>query len=116
MSGINRRQWLGSVGAGLAAGALTESVPSLRQVKSPEGAGKMKLELSAFQPKSMLHVPETKVASARFPVIDVHTHLSFRAKSVNGVGLGEKVEFLSAPESVLPIMDRKNIRIMVNLT
>src|SRR5262249_2014729 len=76
----------------------------------------MKLELSEFQPKSMLHVPETKVARARFPVIDVHTHLSFRAKSVNGVGLDEKVEFLSTPESVLPLMDRKNIRIMVNLT
>jgi len=113
---INRRKWIGSVSAGLAAGAVTKAVPSVAQVKSPEGAGKMKLELSEFQPKSMLHVPETKVPRARFPLIDIHTHLSFRAKSVNGVGLGEKVEFLAAPENVLPLMDRKNIRIMVNLT
>ena len=92
------------------------SAPAGWQVKSPEGAGKMRLDLSEFQPKSMLHVPETKVSRARFPVIDIHTHLSFRSKSVNGVGIGEKVEFLAAPDSVLPIMDRKNIRIMVNLT
>ena len=116
MSGINRRQWLGSAGAAIAAGAFAEAAPINAQVKSPEGAGKMKLDLSEFQPKSMLHVPETKVSRARFPVIDVHTHLSFRAKSLNGVGLGEKVEFLAAPDTVLPIMDRKNIRMMVNLT
>jgi predicted TIM-barrel fold metal-dependent hydrolase len=49
-------------------------------------------------------------------VIDIHTHLSFRAKSLNGVGLGEKLEYLATPETVLPVMDRKNIKIMVNLT
>jgi predicted TIM-barrel fold metal-dependent hydrolase len=113
---VNRRQWLGSLGAALAVGASSEAAPGLAQVKSPAGAGKMKLDLSEFQPKSMLHVPETKVPRARFPVIDIHTHLSFRAKSVNGVAVGEKVEFLAAPDSVLPLMDRKNIRIMVNLT
>jgi len=86
------------------------------QVKSPADARKMKLELSEFQPKSMLHVPERKVSRSRYPVIDIHTHLSFRAKSVQGVGIGEQMEFLSTPESLLPVMDRKNIRIMVNLT
>jgi predicted TIM-barrel fold metal-dependent hydrolase len=114
--GINRRQWLGNMGATIATGALTDSSPGYAQVRSPQGAGKMKLELAEFQPKSMLHVPETKVARARYPVIDVHTHLSFRAKSRNGVGLGEKLEFLAAPETVLPVMERKNIRMMVNLT
>src|SRR5215467_12108975 len=116
MKELNRRQWVASVGVGLAANALPASVARVAQVKSPEGAGKMKLDLAEFQPKSMLHVPETKVPRARFPVIDIHTHLSFRAKSVNGVGLGEKIEFLAAPGTVLPIMDRKNIQIMVNLT
>jgi len=86
------------------------------QLKSPDGSGKMKLDLADFQPKSMLHVPETKVPRSRYPVIDIHTHLSIRAKSVNGVGIGEKMEFLATPESLLPVMDRKNIRIMVNLT
>jgi len=116
VSGINRRQWIGTAGAAIAAGAWTDPAATGAQVKSPEGAGKMKLELADFQPKSMLHVPESKVARARFPVIDIHTHLSFRAKSVNGVGMGEKVDFLAGPAAVLPLMDRKNIQIMVNLT
>jgi predicted TIM-barrel fold metal-dependent hydrolase len=104
------------VGGAIAAGAWTDGAPGYGQVRSPQGAGKMKLDLAEFQPKSMLHVPETKLSRARYPVIDVHTHLSFRAQSRNGVGLGEKLEFLATPEAVLPVMDRKNIRIMVNLT
>jgi len=64
----------------------------------------------------MLHAPETKVPRSRHPVIDIHTHLSIRAKSVNGVGTGEKMEFLAKPETLLPVMDRRNIRMMVNLT
>ena len=114
MSEMNRRRWLETVAAAAAAGA----VPAARgmQVKSPEGAGQRKLELSEFQPKSMLHVPESKVARSRYPVIDVHTHLSFRLKSSHGVGLDEDLEFLAEPGAVLPVMDRKNIRTMVNLT
>src|SRR5262249_28061895 len=115
VSGTNRREWL-KMGAALTAGALADVAPVHAQVRSPQGAGKMKLELAEFQPKSMLHVPETKVTRARFPLIDIHTHLSFRAKSRQGVGLGEELEFLATPESVLPVMDRKNIRTMVNLT
>lgn len=115
MSSMNRRRWLETMG--MAAGASALCLPeAAAQVKSPEGAGKMKLELSEFQPKSMLHVPESKVPRSRYPVVDVHTHLSFRAKSVNGVGIGDKLEFLAIPETVLPVMDRKNIRMMVNLT
>jgi predicted TIM-barrel fold metal-dependent hydrolase len=64
----------------------------------------------------MLHVPETKVPRSRYPVIDIHTHLSFAAKSVNGVGIGEGMKYLATPEGALPLMDRKNIRVMVNLT
>ena len=114
MSEMNRRRWLGTVVAAGVAGAL----PADRgvQVKSPEGAGKRKLELSEFQPKSMLHVKVSKVPRSRYPLIDVHTHLSFRSKSSNGVGLGEDLEFLAEPPTVLPVMDRKNIHTMVNLT
>ena len=115
MSEMDRRRWLESVGFLVATGAFPTPVSSA-QLKSPEGSGKMKLDLADFQPKSMLHVPETKVPRSRYPVIDIHTHLSIRAKSVNGVGIGEKMEFLATPESLLPVMDRKNVRIMVNLT
>ena len=115
MSRMDRRRWLENLGLFVIAGGLPSPHFS-GQLKSPEGAGKMKLELADFQPKSMLHVPESKVPRSRYPVIDIHTHLSIRAKSVNGVGIGEKMEFLATPETLLPVMDRKNIRFMVNLT
>jgi len=114
MGEMNRRRWLESMGIIAVGSALPK--PDSGQLKSPEGSGKMRLDLSEFQPKSMLHVPETKVSRSKYPVIDIHTHLSIRAKSVHGVGIGEKMEFLATPESVLPVMDRKNIKIMVNLT
>jgi predicted TIM-barrel fold metal-dependent hydrolase len=117
VSKLNRRRWLESVGTAALASALPE--PALRaatQLKSPEGAGKMKLELSDFRPKSMLHVPETKIEKSRYPVIDIHTHLSIRAEAVNGVSIGEKMDFLATPDALLPVMDRRNIKILVNLT
>ena len=64
----------------------------------------------------MLHVPETKVERSRYPLIDIHTHLSRVAKSAHGVGIGEEMEYAAPVDAVLPLMDRKNIRMMVNLT
>jgi predicted TIM-barrel fold metal-dependent hydrolase len=81
-----------------------------------EPRGKMHLELGEFQPKSMLHVPETKVSRSRFPAIDIHTHLSWQASHKNGVALGEKMQYLATPEELLAVMDRKNIRTLVDLT
>ena len=67
-----------------------------------------KLPLTEYQPKSMLHVPEHPVPRARFPVIDIHTHLSW--------AMSGKPQHNATPGEVLPVMDRKNLRIMVNLT
>jgi predicted TIM-barrel fold metal-dependent hydrolase len=74
------------------------------------------LLLTDFHPRSMLHLKETRVPRAHFPVIDFHTHLSWSAPSVNGVATGDDVNVVSEPEEVLPVMDRKNIRLLVNLT
>jgi predicted TIM-barrel fold metal-dependent hydrolase len=82
---------------------------------TPESAGKP-LPLASFQPRSMLHVPETKVPRSRYPVIDIHTHLSFAAQTANGVAMGEAMKYLDPVEALVPLMDRKNIRVMVNLT
>src|SRR2546427_11737970 len=112
MSGIGRRRWLESMGMFFVASRLPRaSITSPPAV--PEGAGKP-LQLADFQPRSMLHVPETKVPRSRYPVIDIHTHLSFAAKIENGVGIGEEMKYLVPVEAVLPLMDRKNIRVMVN--
>ena len=72
--------------------------------------------LSEFEPKSMLQVPETKIERAKFPVIDIHTHLSFSAVNKKGVPVSEKMKFLAKPSDVLAVMDRRNIRTLVDLT
>src|SRR5258707_3203588 len=114
MIGMGRRRWLESMGMFFFAGRLPRT-PMRSSAAAPEGARKS-LQLADFQPRSMLHVPETKVLRSRHPVIDIHTHLSFTAKSANGVGIGEAMKYLAPVEGLLPLMDRKNIRVMVNLT
>ncbi len=85
---------------------------------NPQSAekGNVPLDLANFQPKSMLHVRETRVPRSRFPVIDIHTHCSFVVASKNGVPFGEKMQYMAPAEELLSVMDRKNIRTMVNLT
>lgn len=118
---VNRRQWLGRLAAGgcwgalapfRSAGAHETAAPAAKAspAASPAAAGSP-LALKDFQPKSMLHVPEHKVARARFPAIDVHTHLGWSAQARAG-----EMQFLATPEELLAVMDRKNVRTMVNLT
>src|SRR4051812_14098167 len=111
----NRREWIGGVGAALAAGAMpgvaaAESVPQGRARAKP---APQPLDISQFEPRSMLHVPETSVPRARYPVIDIHTHLTFADRT--GAGSGA-VKVLAPASELLPVMDRRNIRTMVNLT
>jgi len=74
------------------------------------------LPLERYEPRSMLRVPETQVARARYPVIDVHTHLSWSAVMTNGVSLAAERRFLAAPSELLSVMDRKDVRVLINLT
>jgi predicted TIM-barrel fold metal-dependent hydrolase len=120
MNTCNRRQLLEGVGAALLATSVNATAAGHRasslegEQEKPEG--KVRLALSDFQPRSMLHVPETKVPRARFPVIDIHTHLSWAASSKNGVFLSEKMTYLARPEALLQVMDQKNVHTMVDLT
>jgi predicted TIM-barrel fold metal-dependent hydrolase len=74
----------------------------------PSDAG---LPLESYEPKSMLHLPETQVPRSRFPVIDFHTHITGGASGNPGT-----IRFSMDPANCLAVMDRKNIRTMVNLT
>jgi predicted TIM-barrel fold metal-dependent hydrolase len=119
MSKINRRQWLAGVGTPLLGGWTkpslgAESADSPRPQDMSQHA--QPLLLSEYEPKSLLHVPKTHVPRARFPVIDVHTHLSVVAVSKNGISIGEKMSFGLGPDELLPMMDRRNIRMFVDLT
>src|SRR3974390_2027736 len=84
--------------------------------KAQEAHRPKPLDISEYEPKSMLRVKETRVDRSRFPVIDVHTHLSFSAKSENGVPLAAERRYSMPAADVVRIMDRKNIQTMINLT
>ncbi len=88
-----------------------------RSTSPIETAGaSMPLDLSEFEPQSMLAVKQTQVERSRYPVIDIHAHRSFSNLVVNGVHLGAERQYLATPEELLPVMDRKNIRMLNNFT
>lgn len=72
--------------------------------------------LKDFRPRSMLRVARTPIERPRFPVIDLHTHLSWSATVRNGVATGEKMQYFADAADLLPVMDRKGVQMMVNLT
>ncbi|MGD0911777.1 MAG: amidohydrolase family protein [Terracidiphilus sp.] len=112
---MNRRQLLYGTGIGLVSG-----VAARAGVKASPGNDEQPkpavLNLPDYQPTSMLHTRETRVERARFPVVDFHTHITESSKSINGVDLGAARDFHATPDELLAVMDRKNIRSMVNLT
>jgi predicted TIM-barrel fold metal-dependent hydrolase len=114
---INRRQWLYGMslvaGCGTQVGRASEG-PAENEVQPATGPAP--LELSQYQPRSMLHVHESRVERSKFPCIDFHTHISGSAKSERGVELSPDREYLGTPQELLAVMDRKNIRALVNLT
>lgn len=108
----SRRRFLSVAGLSAALGAAPPALSAQTQAK----AARAHLALERFEPKSMLRVKETRVERARFPVIDIHSHLSFSRKEVKGVLLSEEQSFLASADDVLPMMERKNILALVNLT
>ena len=114
----SRRRWLSSLGAAWAGLTMRGRADAQDAVPAPPAAASAEapLALKDYQPKSMLHVAETKVPRARYPVIDMHTHLSWAKESSGGVSRGEVMNFLATPQELITVMDRKNVRMMVNLT
>jgi predicted TIM-barrel fold metal-dependent hydrolase len=112
---MNRRQLLYGTGIGL-----VSDVVARAGVKAPSSSDNQvkpaALPLADYQPTSMLHARETRVERARYPVIDIHTHITESSKSINGVDLASERDFHATPDELIPVMDRKNIRTMVNLT
>ncbi|MGC2250975.1 MAG: amidohydrolase family protein, partial [Acidobacteriaceae bacterium] len=118
----NRRDLFRWSGMGLVARAA-----SAAGMVAPKGNGRAEtaeaadsqgapLSLEDYEPRSMLRVPQTHVARAKYPVIDIHTHITFAAKDKNGVALSAARTYAATPQELLAVMDRKNIRSMVDLT
>jgi predicted TIM-barrel fold metal-dependent hydrolase len=111
--GWSRREWLaGSISTFSAAcGRSVEEDLSGGTTTTNEA-----IALSEFEPRGMLHVAETRVERPRFPVIDVHTHVTWSAVPLGIEPFGERIRKFAEPVDILPVMDRKGVRTMVNLT
>lgn len=117
---INRRKVLQGLGVAIGVAAQPRSSHALAYAAAEptpqQSASGQPLALVDFEPKSMLHVQQTHMDRAKFPVIDVHTHITVSAKSEKGIDLGADRTYLATPDELLRVMDTKNIRAMVNLT
>jgi predicted TIM-barrel fold metal-dependent hydrolase len=102
---MKRRDLLSSLG-------LAASLPLVSPSAETAATSKPVLPIEQYQPRSMLHTTETKVPRAAFPVIDIHTHIT-HAGGLNGPGT---LKFAATAEECLAVMDRRNIRTLVDLT
>src|SRR4051794_10472922 len=107
---MNRRKWMALSTALLAGrrGLQGQPAPAPPTAPPPPRPNEP-LPLEQYQPKSMLHAPEIHVPRSRFPVIDFHTHIT-------GSGASGGIRFSMDAANCLAVMDRKNIRTMVDLT
>ncbi|MES2219788.1 MAG: amidohydrolase family protein [Acidobacteriota bacterium] len=115
---MNRRDLFRWTGMGLVSKAASAAgmVTARAQGKAEGGSSTGSLRLEDYEPHSMLRVPETHVARAKYPVIDIHTHITFAKVDKNGVALSAARDYAATPQELLAVMDRKNLRSMVNLT
>lgn len=91
---MNRRNFFAALGC----------APLAAQVRKTDAH----LDLMQFEPRTMLSVTQTSVERARYPVVDVHSHLSWSKEEAN--------RYLAQPEDLLPLMDRRNLHTLINLT
>jgi len=120
VSGLSRRRWLQALALGAAAPPprLAGAAPEPERPGSPaapETCPETRLALHDFEPRSMLRTSESRVESARFPVIDVHAHLSGEVRRQDGAAEPDVI-LRGEPGSLLEAMDRRNVRTIVNLT
>jgi hypothetical protein len=112
---MNRRQLPCATRLGLRGRAV--SYAAVLPVVSPDAKNQPKpLTLTDDEPRSSLGVQEVHVSRSRFPLIDIHTHISVSAKSKRDVKIAPERQHLGAPDELLAGMDLKNIGSMVNLT
>lgn len=113
-STISKTSRRGFLATATGAAALTGSCSPAAQ--PPEKPKKVTLALEDFQPKSMLKVAQHPVNRAKFPVIDVHTHIGgvfSRPGSADSKLHGAPAEQFN---QIVRWMDEMNMQLMVNYT
>jgi predicted TIM-barrel fold metal-dependent hydrolase len=118
MTRPSRREWLTLMSGGLTIAPMqsTRGTRRVRGASADAATARTGLPLDQFQPNSMLHVHESHVVRSRFPVIDVHTHLTWAGRTPDGREEADAVTTIVSPDELLPVMDRKGLSLMVNLT
>ena len=111
---IDRRQWLYGMGLMVAGGGA--HVGREGTVAAESKGQSDSIDLSRYEPESMLEVHESHIERSKFRLVDFHTHISFSKKAEKGIELSPDRQYLGTPQELLPVMDRKNIQSMVNLT
>ena len=113
-STMNRRKFMawGATSAAVAAGRGMVRAEGTQAEAAGQPETCAGLPLESYEPKSMLHLPQTDVPRCRFPLIDFHTHITEGVES----GTPGAIRFHLQPEDCLAVMDRKNMRAMVDLT
>jgi len=114
---MNRRKFI-ALGATIIGFDARDMASAVKPVGAP-GSGKddqqsefAGLPLEEYEPKSMLHLPNRLVSRCSFPLIDFHTHIT--EGDPNGAPGAVRLQI--SPETCLAVMDRKNIKTMVDLT
>jgi len=108
-----RRGFLSTVTAASLASAGCSRTPQ----SEPPVSRKTVMNLSDYRPKSMLVVPATRIERAKFPVIDIHTHI-YMFPSRIGKDLGANPVLIPPGQldQIVKWMDELNIRTMINST
>jgi predicted TIM-barrel fold metal-dependent hydrolase len=104
---MKRRTWLNIASTAL---VVPRDRAQAQTAQTQAEAASAVLPIEHYQPKSMLHLSETHVPRARFPLIDYHTHIT------GGSADGARTRFSLDPAGCLAVMDRKNIRTMADVT
>ena len=120
MDANSRRNWLttvataglGVIGAEVFSGNSALARPESRVEPANTQVSARPLALKDYEPKSMLHVPETRVPRSLYPNIDFHTHLSW----IDRKGKSDVVHHTATPQEILQVMNARNVRMMINLT
>lgn len=113
---INRREWILNAGLATAGAVAAPSLSAATTSDASPAPSDGDLPLKDYKPRSMLQVHESHVDRARFPVIDIHTHVTQAAKYDKGVAITSEREYLGTPQELLEVMDKKNVHTLINLT
>jgi predicted TIM-barrel fold metal-dependent hydrolase len=101
------KRWIGWCALIVALTSISSAQGSQIGYKAAEGADEKKtILLRDFKPTPMVHLEKHEIMRAKFPVIDVHTHINDAARITDHV----------EPKSVVEMMDRNNIKTIVILT